>query len=324
MKSPPPAPARSLPGHPATRPPGHVPIGITLGDPAGIGPEITLKALARLRPRAALLIGSASVIECESRRLGLDLPPGVAVHDTGAVGRSRRGRDQANCGAAALAALERGVELLRRREVSALATAPVSKTALRLAGFRWPGQTEFLAERLGARSAAMLAWTRRFKAVFVTIHRPLAEVGRFITAAAVAEKAALIDAFLRAELGRRPRIAAMALNPHGAEFSRGEEDCIAAGVLLARRLGTDAHGPFPADALAARLADYDGFVAMYHDQAMIPAKLLGPGVNVTLGLGAVRTAPLHGTAFDIAGRDIADPAAMTAAIRLARRLTRAG
>ncbi|HDR00148.1 MAG TPA: hypothetical protein ENN51_07700, partial [candidate division WOR-3 bacterium] len=292
MKTTRPAAARSLPGHPVTRPPGHVPIGITLGDPAGIGPEITLKALARLRPRAALLIGPAAVIGRESRRLGLDLPPGVAVHDTGAVGRFRPGRDQANCGAAALAALERGVELLRRGEVSALATAPVSKTALRRAGFRWPGQTEFLAERLGARSAALLAWTRRFKAVFVTIHRPLAEVSRFITAAAVAEKTALIDAFLRSEscgsglrtaispLRRKPRIAVMAFNPHGTEFSRGEEDRIAAGVLLARRRGADVHGPFPADALAARLADYDGFVAMYHDQAMIPAKLLGPGVNV--------------------------------------------
>ncbi|MFO7638314.1 MAG: 4-hydroxythreonine-4-phosphate dehydrogenase PdxA [bacterium] len=299
-----------------------LPAGITIGDPAGIGPEVTIKALARVRPGRARLIGSRQVIEREARKLGFELSAGTVIDDTGPVGRFTPGRAQRCCGAAALAALERGAGLLKRGEIGALVTAPVSKTALRLAGFRWPGQTEFLAERLGAKRTAMLAWTRRFKAVFVTIHQPLAGVGRAITAAAVAEKASLLDEFLRREQVRRPRIGVMAFNPHGGEFSRGEEARIAAGVRLARRRGLAVAGPFPADALAASPGGYEGFVAMYHDQAMIPAKLLGPGVNVTLGLGAVRTAPLHGTAFDIAGRGRADPASMTLAIRLARRFSR--
>ncbi|MFO7675093.1 MAG: 4-hydroxythreonine-4-phosphate dehydrogenase PdxA [bacterium] len=298
------------------------PLGVTLGDPAGVGPEVTLKALARLRVRRAVLVGPRAVIAGAARRLRLALPAGFAVDDTGNPGRFTPGRVQANCGAAALAALERGAELLGRGEVSALVTAPVSKAALRRAGFRWPGQTEFLAERLGAARTAMLAWTPRYKAVFVTIHLPLADVPGAITAGAVFEKAVLLEEFLRRELRRRPRIGVLALNPHGAEFGRGEERRIAAGVARARRAGVDAAGPVCADAVGPWLGRVDGWVAMYHDQAMIPAKLLGPGVNVTLGLGAVRTSPLHGTAFDIAGRGIADPGSMVAAIRLARRLAR--
>jgi 4-hydroxythreonine-4-phosphate dehydrogenase len=237
------------------------------------------------------------------------------------------GRAQRNCGAAAFACLEAGVRELGACRVSALVTAPVSKAALRMAGFRWPGQTEFLAERLGARRHAMLAWTPRFKAVFVTIHLPLARVARCITAPAVAEKVSLLDRFLRQASGaerRTPHIGVFALNPHAAEFTLGEEKRIVAGIALARKAGVMADGPFPADSVASRLGDFDGWVAMYHDQAMIPAKLLGrgAGVNVTLGLGRIRTSPLHGVAFDIAGRGVASPGSMLAAIRLARRLCR--
>ena len=229
---------------------------------------------------------------------------------------------RAGCGGqAALACLEQGAELLDRGEASALVTGPVSKEALRLAGFRWPGQTEFLAERLGAKRYAMLAWTRTFKAIFVTIHLPLAQVSRHVTAASVAGKVVLLDEFLRLEGNPEPRIGVMALNPHGGEFSLGEEARIVEGVRRARRGGIDAAGPFPADTLVGR-SGFDGLIAMYHDQAMIPAKLAGDGVNVTLGLGRVRTSPLHGTAFDIAGRGQARPDSMIAAIRLARRSAR--
>jgi 4-hydroxythreonine-4-phosphate dehydrogenase len=298
------------------------PVGITMGDPAGIGPEVVVKALARTGRRNVMLIGSWPVFAAEQLRQRVAVLTGVPVADVaGPVGRYRPGAVQENCGRAALAALERGAELLKRGEIAALVTAPVCKESLRLAGFRWPGQTEFLADRLGARRrAAMMAWTTKFKAVFVTIHLPLARVARRITAARVAEKAVLLDEFLRVELGRPPRIAVMALNPHAGEFSLGEEERIRAGVALARDRGADASGPWPADTVVGR-AGFDGFVAMYHDQAMIPAKLLGPGVNVTLGLGRVRTAPLHGTAFDIAGRGVADPRSTVAAIRLARRLS---
>ena len=289
-----------------------------MGDPAGIGPEIVIKALARARTGNVLLIGSRTVFEAEQRKQQVSVLNRVKVDDVGRAGGFSPGRVQKRCGRAALACLEHGAELLRRGEVSALVTAPVSKEALRLAGFGWPGQTEFLAERLGAKRHAMLAWTRTFKAAFVTIHLPLARVARRITAAAVLEKAALLAEFLRLEGNPEPHIGVMAFNPHGDEFSLGEEKRIAEGVRRARRRGINAAGPFPADTLVGR-AGFDGLVAMYHDQAMIPAKLTGPGVNVTLGLGRVRTSPLHGTAFDIAGRGQARPDSMIAAIRLARR-----
>jgi 4-hydroxy-L-threonine phosphate dehydrogenase PdxA len=209
-----------------------------------------------------------------------------------------------------------------------------------MAGFRWPGQTEFLAERLGSKRHAMLAWTPKFKAVFVTIHMPLARVSRHVTAAAVAEKVELLSRFLKVSGVKRPRICVMAFNPHAAEFSLGEEERIGAGVARARKAGINAVGPIPADAAIAGLSrvrpssfvlcpsdlPFDGYVALYHDQAMIPAKLLGrdQGVNLTLGLGNIRTSPLHGVAFDIAGKGIASPGSMISAIRLARHLCRVG
>jgi len=298
------------------------PVGITMGDPAGIGPEVIIRAVARAGRRQTLVIGSRRVFERESRRLGAEFDLGLVDDSVPFPGRFRPGLVQESCGRAAFTALEVGVRLLERGDVSALVTAPVSKEALRLAGFGWPGQTEFLAARLGAKRHAMMAWTRRLKAVFVTSHVPLARVARGVTAARVAEKTVLLDEFLRSELGRAPHIGVMALNPHAGEFSLGEEKRIADGIGIARKRGVNVAGPWPADTAVNR-AGVDGWVAMYHDQGMLPAKLLGPGVNVTLGLGRFRTAPLHGTAFDIAGRGVADPRSMVAAIRLARRLAAA-
>ncbi len=307
-----------------------LPLGITMGDPAGIGPEVILKSLARTNQRSETrhqkpeirIIGSRRVFELEQRRLGTQVDLSTVDDSIAAPARFRMGSAQKDCGRAAFEALEAGCEMLETGRISALVTAPVSKEALRTAGFAWPGQTEFLADRLGAKRHAMLAWTPSFKAVFVTIHLPLAEVPRHITAGAVLEKTVLLDEFLRREAGdvKRAaslRIAVLALNPHGAEFSLGEEARIAEGVRRARRAGINAVGPVPAD--AAMAGECGGYVAMYHDQAMIPAKLLGrdSGVNVTLGLPYVRTSPLHGTAFDIAGRGVARADSMRAAIALA-------
>ncbi len=303
----------------------HSTIGITMGDPAGIGPEIVLKALAGSARRGIRILGSKRVFVQEQQRLGTSIDAVRAVDDVaGDIGGFSMGRPQENCGQAALRCLELGVELLNKGEIDALVTAPVSKEALRLAGFKWPGQTEFLAQSLGSASYAMLAWTPKFKVVLVTTHLPLEQVSRHITAQLVAEKAVLLDRFLRTEGVVKPRVAVMALNPHAAEFSQGEEDRILEGIRLAQRAGVDASGPFPADALFARVREFDGHVAMYHDQAMIPAKLLGKGagVNVTLGLSRVRTSPLHGVAFDIAGTGRAKATSMRAAIRLALRLVK--
>jgi len=303
------------------------PLGITVGDPAGIGPEITLKALdrmPRLRPR---IIGPRDVFEREQERLRTHVDLNLIDDSVEGPGRFNYGKPQAHCGRTALLALQMGAYRLKHGRIGSLVTAPVSKEALRMAGFKWPGQTEFLADRLGSRRHAMLAWTPKFKVAFVTIHEPLARVSQHITAAAVAAKAMLLNRFLRNTGVKRPRICVMAFNPHAAEFSLGEEKRIAAGVMLARRAGINATGPVPADAAVARsIANrFDGYVAMYHDQAMIPAKLLGrdQGVNLTLGLGHIRTSPLHGVAFDIAGRGIASAGSMLSAIRLARQLSRA-
>jgi 4-hydroxythreonine-4-phosphate dehydrogenase len=310
-----------------------------MGDPAGIGPEITLKALARMPRLRCRVFGSRAVFEREQKRLGSSVDLSCVEDVAGRVGVFRMGRAQPNCGAAALACLEAGVAELREKRASALVTAPVSKAALRMAGFRWPGQTEFLAERLESKHHAMLAWTPNFKAVFVTIHEPLARVGRHLTAAVVAEKTKLLDQFLRDAGVKRPRICVLAFNPHAVEFSLGEERRIAAGVARLRRAGINAVGPIPADAaiasvlvtrsldpLISRSLSFDGYVAMYHDQAMIPAKLLGrdQGVNLTLGLNCIRTSPLHGVAFDIAGQGLASPGSMLSAIRLAQGLVRSG
>ncbi|MGQ9708665.1 MAG: PdxA family dehydrogenase [bacterium] len=297
------------------------PVGITLGDPAGIGAEITLKALVAIKSRNIIVIGPGPVLERERERLGMktDLP---SILDTGPVGKFEPGKVQKRCGEAALEALKVGVDLLKAGRIGALVTAPVSKEAMRLAGFKYPGQTEFLARRLGVRRYAMLAWSPNFKVVFVTIHLPLARVPAQISAPAVLEKILLLDEFLRLEDNRSPRIGVLALNPHAEEFSLGEEGCIKQAIKLARERAVNAEGPLPSDSIFARRNDFDGFVAMYHDQAMIPAKLLarGRGVNVTIGLGKIRTSPLHGVAFDIAGKGVADPGSMISAIRLARRL----
>ena len=313
--------------------PRSLPLGISVGDPAGIGPEIILKALERLPRLRPRIIGPRDVFEREQKRLRAKVDLNLIDDSVEGPGRYEYGKPQARCGGTALLALEMGVYRLLKGDIRALVTAPVSKEALRMAGFRWPGQTEFLAERLGSRRHAMLAWTPEFKVVFVTIHEPLARVSRKITSAAVTEKTELLNEFL-CDIGvKRPRICVMAFNPHGAEFSLGEEERIAAGVARARNVGINASGPIPSDAAVVQTnakrqpptaSRFDGYVAMYHDQAMIPAKLLGrdQGVNLTLGLDHIRTSPLHGVAFDIAGKGVASPGSMLAAIRLAQRLGR--
>lgn len=343
-----PVPARSSLDRSTARPLVRPPLGISCGDPAGIGPEIALKALARLPRLNVRIIGPLAVFERVQRQLGTRVDLGLVDDALQPCGRFDYGKVQKHCGATALLALELGAHLLKNNDISALVTAPVSKEALRLAGFAYPGQTEFLAHRLGALHTAMLAWTPRFKATFVTIHMPLAHVSRHITPDTVLEKLRLLDAFLQRESSgvkreassvKRLPIAVLAFNPHAREFSLGEEDWIAEGVAAARRESINCIGPIPADAAIAALSaprsldrsttgelpKYSAFVCMYHDQAMIPAKLLGrdEGVNATLGLGRIRTSPLHGVAFDIAGKGVASPGSMLAAINLALRLARA-
>ena len=283
-------------------------IALTVGDPAGIGPEIA--------DRAA---NDASVLEvCEP--VLYSPPPGD---------RFTPGVLSAAAGRAAYDAIVRAVRDAQHGDVDAIATAPVNKEALRLAGLPWHGHTDLLAHLTHAPHVAMLFHAEALKVVLATIHVPLADVSRVLSQASLE---ATIDLTAR-EMPRfgieAPRIAMAGLNPHAGEhglFGREEIDTIAPAVAACRDRRIDVSGPFPADTLFTRAVrgEFDVVVACYHDQGLIPVKLLafGQAVNVTLGLPIVRTSVDHGTAFDIAGRGLADASSMMAAVRLAATLAR--
>lgn len=299
-------------------------IGVTIGDPSGVGPEITLKAAASLADIRLRIIGNRQILERIRERLGFKLDLAALVRDTGEDFRFAFGRPQKKCGAAALAYIEQGLSMIRHREARALVTAPICKEAFWQAGVKFPGHTELLAARARVRDFCMAAVGPDFCIAFVTTHQSLESVSRSLNPAIIFSRIRLLNGYLRRfRRTGAPRIAVLAFNPHGDEFSRGEEEKVAQAVRRAGRNRINVRGPFPADSLGQLFRDYDGIVAMYHDQGMIPAKLLsrGQGVNVTLGLPFVRTSPLHGVAFDIAGKGIASSSSMEAAIRLAHQLT---
>jgi 4-hydroxythreonine-4-phosphate dehydrogenase len=281
-------------------------VAITAGDPAGIGPEIAAAAANDPRVRAV----------CEPLVYGVSNPqqfaPGIL---TGEAGR------------AAYDTIVRAVQDAQERRVDAIATAPVNKEAFRLADLPWNGHTDLLAHLTSAPHVAMLFESPALRVVLATIHIPLAEVPRALTRP-VLEKTIELTA---AELPRfgvaAPRIAVAGLNPHAGEhglFGREEELVIAPAIGNCRARGIDVAGPFPGDTvfLRAHRGEFDVVIACYHDQGLIPVKLVafGEAVNVTLGLPIVRTSVDHGTAFDIAGRGIANPESMIAAVLLAARL----
>lgn len=298
-------------------------IGITLGDPRGIGPEIILKALVELdEVKNLTIIGSASILSATKDMLALNIPLPKIV-DTGEVTLSV-GQVSRQAGKTAFDALVKACELIKDGEIDALVTAPVNKRAVQLSEPSFIGHTEFLAQAFGVDEVLMVAHSAYASFAFVTTHLPIGEVPRYITADRVFAKLILYNDFLKTLHGRDPRIAVLAANPHGHEFSQGEEEQITEAVQRAQNKGVDVQGPYPADTFHYYMNAVDGFLVQYHDQGMIPAKMLssGEGVNVTWGLPFVRTSPLHGTAFDIAGKGQADPKSMIAAIRMAAELRR--
>jgi len=281
-------------------------IAITAGDPAGIGPEIAAKAADDRRVRAV----------CEPVMYwppaGMRFAPGVL---------------SAEAGRAAYDIIVRAVEDVRRGTVAAIATAPVNKEALRLAGFPWAGHTDLLAHLTGARDVAMMFHSDALRVVLATIHIPLSEVPRTLTRPLMESTIALTARELPRFGVARPRIAVAGLNPHAGEhglFGREDGDVIAPAVAACRARGVDVSGPFPADSVfvRAKRGEFDVVVACYHDQGLIPVKLVafGSAVNVTLGLPIIRTSVDHGTAFDIAGKGEADAESMIAAVLLAAKL----
>ncbi len=281
-------------------------IGITTGDPAGIGPEIIRAALASDR-----------------------LPRGVAFEVIGSSAEFTPGQPSPASGQAALAALEEAVARANSGELAAVVTGPVSKHILHQIGFPFPGQTEFFAARTQTSNHAMCLTGGRLTVALVTAHIPLRDVPDLLSEAEIVRVGLLLPAFMRRRGFARPRIAVAGLNPHAGEdgdIGREEIEIIAPALTRLRSSdpGAEFSGPWPPDTIfnAAVAGDFDAVLCMYHDQGLIPLKLhaFDEGVNVTLGLPFPRTSPDHGTAYSIAGRGIARPNSMIAAIQLAAEL----
>ena len=281
-------------------------VAITIGDPAGIGPEIAAKAAAS--PRVTEV--------CRPVLYGRVYTPGVQA-----------GRLSAEAGRAAYEAILAAVGDAMSGDVDAVATAPVSKKAFALAGLPWRGHTELLAHLTGAPSVAMMFHADALRVVLITIHEPLAAVPGLLTREAV-ERVIRLTARELPRFGfSQPRLAVCGLNPHAGEegvLGVEEQRVIAPAIAACARDGIGVAGPHPADTLFVRASrgECDAVIACYHDQGLIPVKLLafGKAVNVTLGLPIIRTSVDHGTAFDIAGRNAADPGSMIEAVLLAAKL----
>jgi 4-hydroxythreonine-4-phosphate dehydrogenase len=290
-------------------------IGITLGDPAGIGPEIAAKAIADPRVRAA----------CEPILYG---PSDVSAFSPGQL--------SADAGRAAYDAIARAVADALAGRIAALVTCPINKEAFALAGLPWRGHTDLLAHLTGSDFVAMMFYSPRLVVVLATVHVALREVPALVTRPLVERVVRLaareLPRFLSvgtgaASPGRPPRIAVAGLNPHAGEHGlMGEEDerVLRPAIESLAASGIDVRGPFPADTVFVRAmrGEFDAVVACYHDQGLIPVKVaaFGAAVNVTLGLPIIRTSVDHGTAFEIAGRGTADPGSLIEAILLAARL----
>ena len=320
------------------------PLAVSLGDPAGVGPELIAEAWARRETEslAPFFVAGAPELLAEAARVrGLSLPivelfhPGEALDcfDHGlpvlvGIDGDYRPRAPDRAGAEmALASLTEAAQLAVAGEASGIVTGPIAKSRLAEVGFTHPGQTEFVAAACGiaAVDAVMMLAGPSLRTVPLTVHIALAAVPGLITTELIVRRARIVAAALQRDFGiAQPRIAIAALNPHAGEDGRmGGEDAaiIAPAVAQLRTEGIEATGPHPADALFAphARAGYDVALCMYHDQALIPVKALDfdQGVNVTLGLPIVRTSPDHGTAFGIAGKRLANAGAMITAIRMA-------
>ena len=327
-----------------------------MGDPAGVGPEIVLKALRDLAPREAagefalVVIGTASCMADAARRLGMPVtitpdaggwPQVKLIEAASTKATIAPGQLSAEAGRLAFTAIERAVRLALEGEIDAIVTAPINKEALNKAGYAYPGHTEILAELTGSRGSCMMLAHDQLKVTHVSTHVALADVPKRVTPERLRHVFTLTHEALL-DLGiAKPRIGVCALNPHAGEgglFGREDQDIIAPVIEEFRAKGIAIEGPIPGDTVyvKALAGQFDAVVAMYHDQGHVAVKTLGfamdpatgrmsalSGVNVTLGLPVIRTSVDHGTAFDIAGQGIANPQSMLEAIAFAERLVKA-
>lgn len=322
------------------------PLALTLGDPAGVGPEIVVKAWQALRGEAlsffavgdfgtlaAASTGGAGVLQrihAPSEATAV-FPHALPVLDLPTPTLVAPGRPDPTAAPSVIRWIETAVELALQGEVGGVVTAPIAKAPLYAAGFKFPGHTEFLGEltaaapHAGARGPIMMLTAQDLRVTLVTVHAPLARVPGLLSTEAIVHAGLVTAQALRRDFGvAAPRLAVAGLNPHAGEsggIGREEIEIVEPAVRALREQGVDATGPHPADSLFPEemRARYDAALCLYHDQALIPVKMLDfwGGVNVSLGLPIVRTSPDHGTAFDIAGRGVARADSLIAAIRLA-------
>jgi len=333
---------------------GDLPVALTLGDACGIGPETIVRAFARGEAAGCVVYGDAAWLARTARAMRFTPQSGspvIAELDTLAQWRDvpegaipvlpvvqlpddlPLGQVDARAGAAAFACIEAAAKDAIAGRVAAVVTAPIHKAALHAAGVDFPGHTEILQHIAGGAPVRMMLANAQLRTVLVTVHMALRQAIDAVTIEAVLQTLRIAHRAANAWGMERPRIAVAGLNPHAGEdglFGDEEARIIAPAIAQARLEGIDATGPYPPDTVFMRARHdppahpgaFDIVVAMYHDQGLIPVKYLGveQGVNVTLGLPFVRTSPDHGTAFDIAGKDQADPSSLIAAIRMARQL----
>ncbi len=308
-------------------------LAITIGDPAGIGPEIVLKSLLSdevMRSCKPLVIGSRSVLEEAAEKMGLPYDP--QAYDILNAGEIRdrnfvKGQASSEGGKDCVAYIRKAAELAMIKVVDAVVTAPISKEALKMAGVGWPGHTEMLAELTGTTDYAMVLCGGPLKVILTTIHTAIRNVPNMLTADKVLQTIILAKKACNMMGIKEPRIAVAGLNPHAGEagiFGDEEIKHISPAVRESLNMGIPVSGPHPPDALfhKAYRGDFDIVVCMYHDQGLIPLKMIAfeKGVNMTVGLPFVRTSPDHGTAYDIAWKGLADPSSMIEAIKLAAQL----
>jgi 4-hydroxythreonine-4-phosphate dehydrogenase len=326
------------------------PLAVTIGEPAGIGPDITLMAWHKRRQhklppfyviaeqkyladRARLLGIDADVAEVEPAAAAAAFETTLPVVPLKLPVTAKPGQPDTTSGPAAIASIRQAVADVLRGDCAAIVTNPVAKNVLYGSGFTDPGHTEFLAKLAQEATGkpiqpVMMLWSKDLAVIPVTIHIPLKDVPRQLTGNLIVETGRIAARELAAGFGiAKPRLAFSGLNPHageGGSIGTEERDMIAPAIAQLQADGIDARGPLPADTMfhAAARATYDAALCMYHDQALIPVKMLAfdTAVNVTLGLPFVRTSPDHGTAFDIAGTGRADPGSLIAALKLAQRL----
>ncbi len=323
-------------------------IGITMGDPGGIGPEIVVKALSDplIRREAKFIIfgmneqlayaADAAEIDPywlrhQHEKISRDYPRNVVVADYDELSFPWWIHvPNKMAGEASIKFCLDAVDAAKDGIIDALVTAPISKVSWSLAGCDWPGHTEMLAERCKSPQKVMMFVGGPLKVALATIHEPLFEVRHKFTIGCVFEPIDLLNTALQEYFGiKKPRIGVAGLNPHAGEqgqFGDEENRIISPAIMLCRENGVNCQGPIPADTLFLRAArgEFDGVVAMYHDQGMIPVKMLAfdKAVNVTIGIPIIRTSPCHGTAFDIAGKSLASADSMIEAVRLAIEMSR--